>query len=225
MEATAVTTVSILEDQSLMRQSLSALLEDAGFSVVGQYGDPGSFLSHISSDNPAVAIIDLSLQDRWGQLLQGGLEVVKEVHQRHPQVGVLVFSGSVEPQMVDRCYQEGASGYLDKLSAERESLVGAVQAVARGERLVPMHLMDSPLRVRPPEPLNPLLQSLTEREREVLSYVAAGGDNLKIAALLNISERTVKAHVSSLYRKLGSENRTQLALLALQLGVRPSSSV
>ncbi len=225
MEANAATRVSILEDQSLMRQSLSEILQDAGFSVVGQYADPAAFLSHVGEDNPAVAIIDLVLQDRGGAPQQDGVAVVKEIHHRYPEVGVLVFSGCVEPSMVDRCYREGASGYLDKLSAERDSLVGAVRAVARGERLFPVHLLESPLRAAPQPPINPLLQSLSLREREVLTYVAAGADNLKIATLLGISERTVKAHVSSLYRKLGSENRTQLALLALQLGVRASTEV
>ena len=64
---------------------------------------------------------------------------------------------------------------------------------------------------------------LSARERQVLTYLSAGADNLKISICLKISERTVKAHVSSLYRKLGQENRTQLALLARQLGVRPAA--
>ncbi|HVG60038.1 MAG TPA: helix-turn-helix transcriptional regulator, partial [Hyalangium sp.] len=66
-----------------------------------------------------------------------------------------------------------------------------------------------------------VLNSLTQREREVLAYVAGGADNLKIAAHLQIAERTVKSHVTQLYRKLGAENRTQLALRACHLGVRP----
>jgi DNA-binding NarL/FixJ family response regulator len=69
------------------------------------------------------------------------------------------------------------------------------------------------------------MSSLTVREREVLAYVSAGADNLKIASHLKISERTVKAHVSSLYKKLGPENRAQLALLARQLGIRPPANV
>jgi DNA-binding NarL/FixJ family response regulator len=66
-----------------------------------------------------------------------------------------------------------------------------------------------------------VLSALTQREREVLAYVAGGADNLKIAAHLQIAERTVKSHVTQLYRKLGAENRTQLALRACHLGVRP----
>lgn len=68
------------------------------------------------------------------------------------------------------------------------------------------------------------LSLLTQRERQVLERIAVGDDNQKIASALNISERTVRAHVSGIYRKLGSENRAQLAILARQLGVRPRAS-
>ncbi|WP_274379774.1 helix-turn-helix domain-containing protein [Myxococcus xanthus] len=65
---------------------------------------------------------------------------------------------------------------------------------------------------------------MTPREREVLGYIAAGADNLRIAACLGITERTVKAHITAIYKKVGSENRTQLAVLGCQLGVqRPAS--
>lgn len=225
MEANAETRVSILEDQALMRQSLSELLEEAGLQVVGEYSEPSAFLSRLATDHPSVAIVDLGLHDKNGQVLRDGLSILAEVHHRYPDIHILVFSGCTERETIDQCYRAGASGYLDKLSAQSESVVNAVRAVARGERLFPMHLLESSLKASPPEAISPVLQSLSLREREVLTYVAAGADNLKIATLLGISERTVKAHVSSLYRKIGAENRTQLALSALQLGIRPSGNV
>ncbi|MHB8875003.1 MAG: response regulator transcription factor [Myxococcaceae bacterium] len=225
MEANGEVRVTILEDQSLMRESLKEVLEHGGLHVVGQYGDPGEFLAHVAVDVPRVAIIDLGLLGPGGRELTDGLSVVKEVRTRHPDVQTLVFSGHAEPETVAMCYREGAAGFLDKLSADGTALVNAVRVVARGERLFPVHLLEAPTLSVPPAPISPLLQSLSAREREVLTYVAAGADNLKIATLLRISERTVKAHVSSLYRKLGAENRTRLALCALQLGVRPSSDV
>jgi two-component system, NarL family, nitrate/nitrite response regulator NarL len=104
-------------------------------------------------------------------------------------------------------------------------VVTAVKALARGERLLPAELNPFTQPPQLPSSRGPSLGILSDREREVLAYVAGGVDNLKIAAMLGISERTVKAHVSSLYRKLGSENRTQLALLARELGVRPPEGV
>ncbi len=94
----------------------------------------------------------------------------------------------------------------------------AAQALARGERPVREGAVaPPPLRTRG----TGLLDDVTGRELEVLAYLAAGHDNHRIAAELRISVRTVKAHVSSLYRKLGAGNRTQLALEAQRRGVRP----
>jgi two-component system nitrate/nitrite response regulator NarL len=216
------TRVTILEDHALMRQSLSEVLAQAGFEVVGQYEDPEAFMAAVTADAPGVAIVDLVLQSRAGGLARDGLTLLRELRARHPELFVLIFSGSADAATIERCYRDGASGFLDKLVTERDAVVNAVKAVARGERLFPLRIVPSGLTAAPPEPVPPLLGSLSVREREVLTYVAAGADNLKIATLLQISERTVKAHVTSLYRKLRVENRTQIALAALSLGVRPA---
>ena len=204
-----------------MRETLVLLLEGAGFQVVGQYADPATFLARLPVDQPAAAILDI---DASGGP-ESGVALVRDIHRRHPEVRLLIFSGCADPEVVERCYREGAAGYLNKHSAQREAVLRAVEVVAQGERIFPIHLVESPLKPATREPDPPALQAVSAREREVLTYVAAGADNLKIATILQISERTVKAHVSSLYRKLGSENRTQLALAALQMGVRPSTEV
>jgi DNA-binding NarL/FixJ family response regulator len=210
--------VALLEDQRLMRESLAELLSVAGLNIVLSAGDPSTFLSKLHHDLPEVAVIDLTLESGDGLTVTDGVTVLKELRQWHPDVRALVLSANRDPQVIERCYLEGAAGYLYKLSTDPESLVAAIRAVARGDRLVPLQLANStPERT---EGSSSLLH-LTAREREVLAYIAGGADNLKIATFLKISERTVKAHVSSLYRKLGPENRAQLALLARQLGVRP----
>jgi len=218
------TRVAVLEDHRLMRQAIAAVLGDAGFALAGEYADVAELAGRLAADAPNVLILGLNAPER-APLLPNSAGVVREVHQRNPEVRVLVFSGAADAELVDRCYREGAAGYLDKRTADGADLAHAVQAVSRGERIVPMQLLRSPFEPSPRRPEPPALQGISIREREVLSYVAAGADNLKIAAMLKISERTVKAHVSSLYKKLGSENRTQLALAALQLGVRPSVEV
>ncbi|MBI3183277.1 MAG: response regulator transcription factor [Myxococcales bacterium] len=219
METQVPVRVTLLEKQRLFRERLADLLERGGFSVVGQYGDCGAFLVSVPSDRPSVAVADLgpSAGDDPRSLLE-------ETRRSHPTLPVLVLASGGEPSS-DLCYQQGAAGYLDTREAGGDSLIAAVSALARGERLFPFEMMKSPIAHKAPEPLPPLLAALSLRERQVLSCVAAGADNLKIATLLQISERTVKAHMSKLYLKLGAENRTQLALLALQLGVRPPADV
>ncbi len=215
MDAQLSVRVSLLESQLLMRERLVDVLERGGFQIVGQYADPNAFLVNVPSDRPTVALVDLSRGD--------GPALLAKARKQHPTLRMLVLANSGEPSS-DVCYREGAAGWLDTREANGDSLVAAVSAVARGERLFPLDLV-RPSDGQPQEAESPLLSGLSLRERQVLACVAAGADNLKIATLLAISERTVKAHMSKLYLKLGAENRTQLALLALQLGVRPAADV
>lgn len=214
--------VALLEDQRLMRDSLAELLGAAGLQIVLSAGDPAAFLSRIHQNPPDVALIDLTLESEDGLTVTDGVAVLRELRQWHPDVRALVLSGNRDPHVIERCYLEGVSGYLYKLSTDPESLIAAIRAVARGDRLVPLQLAHT---AGDRTETNSNLLHLTSREREVLGYIAGGADNLKIATFLKISERTVKAHVSSLYRKLGPENRAQLALLARQLGVRPPQGI
>src|SRR5205823_4283287 len=152
----------------------------------------------------------------------GAMTVVEEAHQLYPEVRILVLSATLDTDAMDRCFRAGAAGFLDKSSARVEALIDAISAIARGNNVFPAHAVESLLRAagRRNEG-SELLRGLSEREREVLAYLSIGSDNTQIAQKLEISERTVKAHVSNLYRKLGQDNRTQLALLARQSGIRP----
>lgn len=208
--------VSILEREALLRECLSRLLLRAGMRVVADQAEPNGFLRYLASHRPDVALLDFPLP------AEAVLELLRLARLRQPGLPLLVVRGSEEEGAAELFLRAGAAGFLDRASAGYEALLSAVRAAARGERLVTSSAME--LRP-PPEAEEPtLLRSLTLREREVLSWVASGADNLKIAALLGITERTVKAHVSNLYRKLGQKNRTQMALFAEQLGVRPPAT-
>lgn len=108
-----------------------------------------------------------------------------------------------------------------KSEVSTRAILEGVAAAARGERRVPLQALTNGglAASRPVQTAARQLVQLTPRERQVLSCIAAGHDNLKIGALLGIAERTVKAHVAALYRKLGAENRVQLALVARKAAV------
>lgn len=220
MGAQGAVQVAILEDHRVMRESLTGVLEASGFQITCRTGDPEEFLASIADHPPQVAIIDLTLESDDGSEALDGISVLAEIREYHPDVRTLVLSATRAVEIVERCYREGACGYLYKLSASVDSVRAAVLAVAEGKRLFPFQVLENNLKVGPTPSSPNRLANLTAREREVLSHVAGGADNLKIATLLKITERTVKAHVSSLYRKLGPENRVELALLARHLGVR-----
>lgn len=214
MRPTGELSVGILDDHPLIRDGLATLLSSSGLRVEITQSDPQAFVQEVARKTPSVAIVDLVLE------VGDGLSVVRELHQSYPELPVLVLSGVNDPGVVDKCLEAGASGFLEKTTADHRAVVGAVRAVAAGQRVLPVRSLSEGFDRRPEETEPEVLRALSMREREVLRRVALGDDNLKIAAVLGITERTVKAHVSSLYRKLGQENRTQLALLALRLGVR-----
>ena len=213
--------VALLEGDRLLCRFLLERLEAAQCLVVSASREPAEFVARLPSLQPDVALIDMCVPPLRRLPASELLNFLGSLHARHLTLSTLVFSDSEDSGFVERCYQGGVGGYLERETTSPSDVVEAVQRAARGERTFPLQLLAHPLRPAPRPEISPALQSISNREREVLAHLAAGADNLKIAAMLRISERTVKAHVSALYRKLGSENRTQLALTALQLGLRP----
>lgn len=212
--------VAILEDQQVFREALVAVLEGAGMDVVAGFAEPTPFFARVRETLPHVALVDLSLEQLGWDAVASGMSALQCLHDFFPAVKPLVLSGHREAEVVEQCLQAGAAGYLWKQNVGCAEVVEAVERVMRGERLLPAGLAWPQPEAAPQSELG----RLTPREREVLGYIAAGADNLRIAACLGITERTVKAHITAIYKKVGSESRTQLAVLGCQLGVqRPAS--
>lgn len=225
-EASSVRIV-LLEGPWSCWEGLPQGLRDAGLDLSFVSRDSRALLECLSLSPPEVAILDVTGggDGGFGLSSQQGLELLSEVRRRKLEVRPLLVSAN-EPRFVAECFEEGAAGYLVRGNLSAAAVAGAVRALARGERLYPAELMhsdESPYSTYAAD--FAVLASLTTREREVLTYVAGGADNLKIAAHLRIAERTVKSHVTQLYRKLGSENRAQLALTACHMGVRPPANL
>lgn len=202
--------VVILVKQRLLRECLTAALEGRGMQVSASEPDAIVFqrvLADHSGAAPVVVLTDVS--DLLGMV------------QDRPEARAILISNGLASYSADECLRAGAWGFVDSTLADGPELASVVEAVAggqRGARSVGSATED----LRQAGIGTSVVHRLTLREREVLEHIAAGEDNLKIASQLGIAERTVKAHVSSLYRKLGQENRAQLALFARQLGLRPA---
>jgi DNA-binding NarL/FixJ family response regulator len=186
--------------------------------VVARGSDVQGFLEQIQETQPDVALIDVRLERSDSDEVGDGLKVVERLRDTQSRTRPLVLTMFRELPLLERCFQAGAAGYLCKLNVSCSELVSAVEQVARGEWLVPPELVNPPQPSKPEEHAS-MRDRLTPREREVLSMVAAGSDNLQIAARLTITERTVKAHVSNLYRKLRVQNRVEMAMVACQMGL------
>jgi two-component system, NarL family, nitrate/nitrite response regulator NarL len=210
--------IGILEDQQIFLESLVALFEGAGMEVLVRGQNVQGFLSQLGETAPDVALVDLRLERSDSAEVGDGLELVEALRQHHPHTRTLVLSAHHEAPVLERCFRAGAAGYLCKLDVSGAGLVSAVEQVARGERLVPVEFASPPSDTADRPAF--LVSRLTAREREVLGLVASGADNLKISARLGITERTVKAHVSNLYRKLEVDNRVEMAVVAYQAGLQ-----
>ncbi|WP_219472365.1 response regulator [Nonomuraea rhizosphaerae] len=204
--------VLLVDDQALMRQGLRKLLEiEEGIEVVGEAADGVAALAAIRETRPDVALVDARMPR------MNGVELITRLSAEHPTVAAIVLSTFDEDEYIFGALRGGGVGYLLK-DCSPDELVAAVLRAARGETV-----LGSPIAARLVAHLRQAPayeefrgfrgdEQLSAREVEVARMVAAGASNREIAAHLFITEGTVKNHVSSVLRKLGLRDRTQLAL-------------
>lgn len=208
--------VAVADDAALFREGVARLLTDAGFEVVAKAGDAAELLALVHADPPDVVVVDIRMPPGF---TTEGLEAAREVRERHPEVGVLVLSAHVEPhyalQLLDS--EARGAGYLLKdRVADVVELADAVRRVAAGGLVIDPGVVATLVgRRRADDPL----ESLSEREREVLAVMAEGRSNQGICERLYLSPKTVEAYVRSVFTKLGlqqgpDDNRRVLAVLA-----------
>jgi DNA-binding NarL/FixJ family response regulator len=209
--------VVIGEDSVLLREGAARILEGAGIEVVGQAGDAEELLRKVRAHKPDVAIVDIRMPP---DNTDDGLRAAATIRAELPDTGILVLSQYVEEHYAVDLLSAGSEGvgYLlkDRI-AEVDRLVDAVRRVADGGSVLDPEVVSEMLgRRRADGPLD----TLTEREREVLKAMAEGQTNRAIAAELFVSERAVERHVTAIFGKLelgdGSDggHRRVLAVLA-----------
>ena len=153
-----------------------------------------------------------------------GLTAIERLRAEQPQVAVVILTTYNEDDLMMRGLRAGARGYLLK-DTDRETLLNTIRAAARGETLLKPEIMARLLSQAEPHSAKPHgALDLTEREREVLQAVARGERSKEIAVRLGITERTVKAHLASIYNKLGVDSRAAAIAVASQRGLLPKEN-
>jgi DNA-binding NarL/FixJ family response regulator len=197
--------VLVVDDHAIVRDGLERLLGSAeGIEVVGTAADGSEAVAVATEVAPDVVLMDLSMPGT------DGVEATRQLAESHPEIRVVVLTTFADQRRILDALGAGASGYLLK-DATPDEVIAAVRTVTEGgaplDPKAARVLLDSRQAQRPG-------RELSGREREVLDLLATGLANKQIARRLGITERTVKAHLTSIFQQLGVTDRTQAALWA-----------
>lgn len=207
--------VLVAEDSWHYGQALEATLtQERDIEVIGLAYTAEAALEVVARDAPHVLLLDLDLPE------MGGVAACEQLRDRHPQVAVVVVTALADEDTARRCLALGAHGYVVKHDRhDPERIANAIRSAARGDHVLDRHVHELlvALSSRAPDPAAEA--GITPRELEVLPLVAEGLQNKEVAARLSVSEQTIRNHLSSIYRKLGSTNRTQMIREARSRGI------
>ena len=201
-------TVLIADDHPVVRQGLQVLLSvQDDINVVGEAADGAQAVAMATELDPDVILLDLKLP------VMDGVAVLNELRDAGLRARALVLTSAADRGLETLAVQAGAAGFLYK-DVDPDALVRALRSVHDGHTLLAPEVAGALLRSSSPAVRG--IGALTGREREVLAQIAQGRSNREIARLLQVSEKTIKTHVSAVLAKLGVQDRTQAALLAVR---------
>jgi NarL family two-component system response regulator YdfI len=206
--------VLITDDHLIVREGLRLILETAeGVEVVGEACDGAECLRLVPELKPDVILMDLQMPR------MDGITAIGHLRREHPETAIVILTTFNEDDLMIRGLQAGARGYLLK-DTSRENLLDTIQAAAKGETLLKPEILARVLAAHPaPMPAPKTDSTLTERELEVLQAAARGERNKEIAYKLGITERTVKAHLASIYQKFNVDSRAAAVAVAAGTGL------
>lgn len=208
--------VMICDDQEVVCQGLKAILGTAeNLQVVGIANNGQEALEMIVNTKPDVILMDLKMP------VMNGIQATEEIKAAYPEIRVLVLTTYDADAWLFDAIRKGADGYLLK-DTSREMLIQSIEDIADGQTPVDAKVagrLFSKLSSQSMPGDSTLGHNLTEREREVLRYISRGLTNAEIAGALFLSEGTVRNYVSAVLDKLGVEDRTQAAVMALRYGL------
>lgn len=213
--------ILLVDDQTIIRQGLRSLLESqSDFQIVGEADNGKSAIALVAqlydtSEQPDLILMDVRMP------VMDGVAAIKKLAEQFSSIPVLVLSTFDDDEYITQAMQFGAKGYLLK-DTDVEEIAAAIRATIKGYTQLGPGLFQKFLTTSAQhhyplsQELATSLQALSPREKEVLSLIAQGANNKEIAQKLYISERTVKAHVTSILSQLNLRDRTQAAILATQ---------
>lgn len=205
------TKVMLVDDYALIREGIKQLLEfDGSIDVIEQASDGAECLEKLQHVQPDILLLDINMPN------VNGIEVLEEIKKKNIPVKVLMLTVHSEAEYLVQAVDIGANGYILKDSGSEE-LKKAIQSVMDGDSYIQPSLIPSlNSRLVNRDIDKEKIAALTKREMEILTQIAGGMFNKEIAMNLNISERTVKNHISNIFKKIDVSDRTQAAVFAIR---------
>jgi len=205
--------VLIADDHSVVRQGLRTFLElDPEIQIVGTATDGNEALSLTQALRPNVVLMDLMMPD------MDGFDATKAIKKALPETVVLVLTSNADDNVVAKAIQAGANGFLLK-TMEAQELCHSIKTASLGQLILSPQAARILAHQQTQATQSPPAERLTTRELDVLRLLSDGQTNKEIAHNLQLSEKTVKIHVSIILSKLGMQSRTQAALYASKIGL------
>jgi len=199
----------LVDDHAVLRDGLKSILSLAeDIQVVGEAVSGEDALTQLNRCLPDVVVMDIQLPN------MDGIEITKQVKQQQPEIKILVLSMFNQEEYFLRALRAGADGYLLK-DTPSEQVVQAIRTIAKGDSVIHSSLTKKLLAFNHNKNTSNEYE-LTEREKEVLTCLVEGLSNKEIAEKLFISDKTVKIHVSKIFKKLGVKSRSQVIIYAVQ---------
>lgn len=203
--------VIIADDHSLIREGIKQLLEfDGSIEVIAEASNGVDCLKKLENNKPDVLLLDINMPEK------NGLDVLDEIKKNEYDIKVLILTVHNELEYLLKAIDIGVNGYILK-DSKSDELKRAIQSVLAGENYIQASLIPAlNNRLANRDIDKDKIDLLTSRELEVLIQVANGMFNKEIATSLNISERTVKNHISNIFKKIDVSDRTQAAVFAIK---------
>ncbi len=204
--------IYLVDDHTLLRDGLRAVLQSNGHRVVGESADPTQALADLQRLAPAILLLDLHLGER------SGFELLGEVQRRRLDVRTIVLTMSAQPRHVAEALRQGAAGYVLK-GAPAAVLMAAIDTVLQGRRFLGGDVADLAVQGLTAPDADAALASLSTREQQIVRLVVSGKSSNEIGALLHLSPKTVDSYRSRLMAKLGVTDVPALVRFAIRAGL------